>query len=78
MSASKEDLRVLEWHHESNNIHIQPLSRMTGLNRTRFVLNAPVASRYVPIFIGTRKQVEQEADKVRPTLIKREKERVAI
>lgn len=77
MSTSTAGLWVLEWHQESNNIHIQPLSRMVGLNRTRFELNAPPAGRYVPICIGDRGQVEAEADKIRPTLIKREKEKAA-
>lgn len=77
MSAAKEDLWVLEWHQESNNIHIQPLCALVGLNRTRFVINAPVPGRYVPIFIGTRKEVEREVDKIRPTLIERQKEREA-
>lgn len=78
MSTAKEELWVLEWHHESNNIHIQPVSRMVGMNRTRFAINAPAAGRYAPIFIGTRKQVEAEADRIRPTLVKREKERAEV
>lgn len=76
MSTSTAELWVLEWHHESNRVHIQPVSRMVGMNRTRFAIDAPAAGRYAPIFIGTREQVEIEADKIRPILIKREEERV--
>lgn len=76
--SNDEELWVLEWHHGSNNIHIQPLGAMVGLNQLRFVLNHPPAGRYVPIFIGSREQVEREADKVRPVLAAREKERAEI
>lgn len=72
-----DDLWVLEWHQESNNIHVQRLAGLVGLNRARFEVDASPGPKYVPVCVGTKEQVEAEAEKIRPILIAREKARTA-
>lgn len=69
---SMDDLWVLEWHHESNSVHVQPLNWMTGRNYRSFKANEKPAVRYVPLFVGTRKEVEAEASRIRPVLVERD------
>lgn len=78
MRANQDDLWVLEWRIGSNSIHARPLSVAIGLNRLRFDLNASPSASRVPIFVGTKQQVESEANKVRAAMIKREQECAAI
>lgn len=71
---SNGDLWVLEWHHRSNNIHIQPLASTVGVNLSKFHLDVEPGA-WVPICVGTRDEVDAAADSVRPTLIERERSR---
>lgn len=71
---SNGDLWVLEWHHRSNNIHIQPLTSTVGVNLSKFHLDVEPGA-WVPICVGTRDEVDAAADSVRPTLITREAEK---
>lgn len=69
---SKDALWVLEWNHETNNIHVQPADWMTARNFGHFYGNTKPANGYVVIFIGSRAEVEAEANRIRPELAKRE------
>ena len=74
---TKDELWALEWDHKSNSIHVQPVNWMTARNVSSFKENSEPAARYVPLFIGTRAEVEAEADRVRSVLVAREEERRA-
>jgi len=64
-------LWILEWHHASNNIHIQPLAMTIQGNLARFRANQNPGV-WVPLFIETKAEVDETADQVRPLLIERE------
>lgn len=72
---TKDELWALEWDHKSNSIHVQPVDWMTSRNVSCFKQDSRPTARYVPLFIGTRTEVEAEADRVRQVLMAREDER---
>lgn len=63
---------VLEWSHGSNNLHIQPLARLLGLNQSRFIVNARPPGDYVLLAVGTHSEVSRAADNIRAQIIERE------
>lgn len=67
------DIWVLEWDCESNQIHVQPAHSMATRNLVKFRENEKPVMRWVTILIGTYEQVSAMADRIRPTVIDREK-----
>lgn len=61
---------VLEWHHASNNFHVQPLARALDSNRYAFAENR--AAAYIAIGLGTHDEMTALADELRPVMRARE------
>lgn len=70
----KTELYVLEWSKKQGMPHVQPLERTLSNNRNAYMDNRAVGD-YIPIFVGTFKEVSDAADAIRPTLEKRHPER---
>ena len=70
----QDELWVLEWHHRSNNLHVQPIARTVETNLAKLHTNEEPGA-WVPIFVGTKAEVDKAADRVRPILIERERGR---
>ena len=68
---SNGELWILEWHRESNSIHIQPLTKATSNNLSRFHQDEKPGGR-VPICVGSRAEVDAQASDIRPTLLARQ------
>ena len=68
------ELYVLEWSKKQGMPHVQPLEATLSKNRKAYMENQSVGD-YIPIFVGTFKEVSDAADAIRPTLEKRHPER---
>jgi len=57
---------ALEWSHSSNDFHVQQLARGVASNKAAFTEDRPV--KYVVIATGTRDEMLDLAEELRPIL----------
>ncbi len=69
------DLWVLEWHQPSNNFHIQALDRLLSRNRDAY-RDDRCLQNWIVLHVGTKDECHKAAEAARPTLRKRERERI--
>lgn len=73
----KDELYVLEWSKKQGMPHVQPLETTLAMNRVAY-RDDKAAGDYIPLFVGTFKEVSDAADLIRPTLEKRRPERLEL
>ncbi len=64
-----DELWVLAWSQRQNALHVETLHRHTELNREACAANR--AGDYRLLFVGSRSEVDSAAEKLRPTLARR-------
>lgn len=68
-----EETYALLWSRKSNGFHIEPLSSTCEAGMRFFQSNQ--ANDYLVLFVGTRDQVSDKADELRPVCIERQEVR---
>ena len=72
-----KDLYVLEWSKKQGMPHVQRLEDTLSKNRLAYMLNESV-NDYIPIAVGTFKEMTDASDAIRPTLMKRRPEKAEV
>jgi hypothetical protein len=66
-----KELWVLEWSHEANMFHTQPLAESLRVAMNHFMTNT-APNDWIPIFIGTEEQVDARAAQLDQIMVARQ------